>query len=47
MDREDKAAVLFKINGKDHWLPRSQIEIDRGGKVVTMPEWLAMNHGLI
>lgn len=33
------------------WLPRSQIEIepsDRGGlHVVTLPEWLAMERGLI
>jgi len=31
------------------WLPRSQIEIDTSGKqpVVTMPEWLAKDKGLI
>jgi len=45
LDDENKKAVLFRINGKSHWLPRSQIEYEDGK--ITMPEWLAMNHGLI
>lgn len=31
------------------WLPRSQIEIEPNGKsfIVTMPEWLAIEKGLL
>ena len=36
-------AVLFAIGGDEHvWLPRSLIEIDKDDKVVTLPEWLAI-----
>ena len=45
-------AVLVKIDGVKHWLPRSQIEIEYKGQdersaVVTMPEWLAIEKGLV
>lgn len=39
--------VLFRIDGKEVWLPRSLIEIDQADKTVAMPEWLAMEKGLI
>ncbi len=29
------------------WLPKSQVEYDKDGKVFTMPEWLAEDKGLI
>ena len=29
------------------WLPKSQCEWDAGSKVMTMPEWLAKEKGLI
>lgn len=45
------AAILFKSEGgKDVWLPRSQIEFERkrsGEVTVTMPEWLAIEKGLV
>jgi hypothetical protein len=47
IDNPDKKAILFVINGKDQWLPRSLIEVDRDDKVVTMPEWLAMERKII
>jgi len=43
-------AVLVNDGAKDVWLPLSQITIhDDGGtaKVVTLPEWLAKDKGLI
>lgn len=40
-------AVLFVINRKEVWLPRSQIEVDTDDKTITMPEWLALDKGLI
>jgi hypothetical protein len=50
--RTDKA-VLFHTGNKEEaaWLPLSQIEVEEtgvGGIVtVTLPEWLALNKGLI
>lgn len=41
----DKAIQLFD-GDKPVWLPRSQIEINDDG-TVTMPEWLALDKGLI
>jgi hypothetical protein len=47
-------AILVSDDGEDNavWLPRSQIEYDRDAAVgdvitVTLPEWLAMEKGLI
>lgn len=45
-------AVLVSADGdreKAVWLPLSQIEFDEGGAtaVVTLPEWLALDKGLI
>lgn len=39
--------ILFKIDGKDVWLPRSLIEVDEDDKTVAMPKWLAQEKGLI
>ena len=50
---ETKKAVLVSDDGvKEHavWLPLSQIEIERkaeGTVEVTMPEWLAIDKGLV
>lgn len=50
---ETPKAVLVSDAGdqaKAIWLPLSQVEIERksiGIVVVTMPEWLAMQRGLI
>lgn len=39
-------AIRFYDGQRTVWLPRSQIEIGDDG-TVTMPEWLAMEKGLI
>lgn len=44
---ETQRGILFQIDGKRHWLPRSQIEVDTDAKQVTMPEWLAIEKGLV
>lgn len=50
---ETAAAVLVSDDGeKDSgvWLPKSQIEMEKKGPyvfIITMPEWLAMDKGLI
>lgn len=51
---ETDAAIRASDTGEDKdavWLPKSQIEIERKGSgptaVITLPEWLAMDKGLI
>lgn len=50
---ETAAAVRVTDSTPDKgvWLPRSQIEIEEGDKpgliVVTLPEWLAIEKGLV
>lgn len=47
---ETELAILFDDGAQAVWLPRSQIEIDRGFDglfVVTLPDWLANDKGLI
>lgn len=50
---ETSKAVLVSDDGdktKAIWLPLSQVEIDRkadGVVIVTMPEWLATQRGLV
>lgn len=41
------AAILVDVGKKEHvWLPESQTEDNEDG-TVTVPEWLAMEKGLI
>ena len=42
----DKAYLLFD-GDKKVWLPKAQCEWDEGSKTMQMPEWLAMERGLI
>ena len=48
--RTDRA-VLIESERDDVWLPLSQIEIEPSGdgltQICTMPEWLAVEKGLI
>lgn len=50
---ETDKAILISENGEERhavWLPKSQIEYEddgRGSCKVTLPEWLANEHGLI
>lgn len=50
---ESQKAILVSDEGdKTHavWLPLSQVEIEHKGKgivVVTLPEWLAIEKGLV
>jgi hypothetical protein len=49
--RETEYAILLDHGGKKAcWLPKSKIEIERGADslvVVTMPQWLAENEGIV
>ena len=53
LHHETAKAVLVSDDGDKRnavWLPLSQIEIERkakGAVVVTMPEWLAIQQGLV
>lgn len=53
IEARTEKAVLFHTGDKTQavWLPRSKIQIDDSGFVgiltVTMPEWMALERGLI
>lgn len=41
-------AILLSIDGENHWIPKSQIdEHDRQNNYVVIPEWLAIEKGLV
>ena len=42
----DKAFLIFD-GDKEIWLPKSLVEHDPDNKTFAMPEWLAMDKGLI
>ena len=46
---ETPKAILVYDGAKEVWLPKSQVEYEHsgGGVIVTMPEWLAKDKGLI
>lgn len=44
---ETDLAYRFFDGERTVWLPKSQCEWDARDKVMTMPEWLAMDKGLI
>lgn len=44
---ETKKAVLFKINGEDKWIPKSQIiEEDETAECVLVTRWFAEKEGI-
>ena len=49
LKRETDKAVLVDHGGDECWLPKSLIEIEQDGKahIVTLPEWLAQEKGMI
>jgi hypothetical protein len=53
IEAQTTSAVMFHTGDKSEavWLPRSQIEISETGfagiVTISLPEWLALNKGLI
>jgi hypothetical protein len=45
--RTTEKAVLFFDGTKEVWLPKAVCEWDSHGKVMQMPEWIALEKGLI
>lgn len=43
--RETEKAWLIDFGDGEIWLPKSQVEVT--DNIVTMPEWLALNKGII
>ena len=41
---ETDRAMLYVIDGVEHWIPKSQI-IDDDGDMVAIPTWLAKSKG--
>jgi len=46
MENREKA-ILIRIDDKQYWLPKSQIDFREWSMIVEVPEWLAMQEGLI
>lgn len=44
---ETDAAYLVDDGTRKVWLPKSEVEYDVGEGTFTMPEWLALDKGLI
>lgn len=47
VEGETKLAYRFNDGTQVVWLPKSQCEWDQGAKEMTMPEWLAVDKGLV
>jgi hypothetical protein len=47
--RTAQAVLVQTDDGEEVWLPLSKVEIDESGPhpVVSMPEWLAIDKGLV
>lgn len=44
---ETEKAILFVIDGREIWLPKSLCEVDRHDKVVSLPENLAIEKEIV
>lgn len=40
-------AICVEIDGEEHWLPKSQVTLKEDTNEVNMPEWLAIDKGLV
>jgi len=45
--KETEIAWLVKIDKEEIWFPKSQCELDEDDKKVEVPEWLAIEKGLV
>lgn len=45
--RETELAVLLDIDGEEIWFPKSQIDMRSWSNIVEIPEWLAIEKGLL
>ncbi|MHC4310923.1 MAG: hypothetical protein ACYSW3_00445 [Planctomycetota bacterium] len=44
--RETDGAYLLRIDGKDHWFPKTQCRVEESHQLVEIPIWLAISRGL-
>lgn len=47
MEAETEAAYLLVFDDEKIWLPKSQVRVYEKNKKVFVPEWLAIEKGLI
>jgi len=47
VEAETEMAWLLKIDRDKTWFPKSRCRLDSQAKTVEVPEWLAMEKGLI
>lgn len=45
--QETEVAVLLVIEGRNVWLPKSQIDLRDWSSIVGIPQWLAEKKGLV
>ena len=45
--RQTDMAVLACIDDKEYWLPKSQIDFREWSNIIGIPEWLAIQKGLV
>lgn len=45
--KETHKSWLLKIDNKEYWLPKAPCQIDRQEKWIYIPEWLAIEKGLV
>ena len=44
--KESELAWLLKMSDDEIWFPKSECELDEHDKLITVPEWLAVEKGL-
>lgn len=44
---ERETSWKMRIVGSNHWMPKSQCKYDETEKTLTVPEWLAIERGLV
>jgi hypothetical protein len=47
LSKETEAAYLIVINNEKIWIPKSQVRVYQKAKTAYVPEWLALEKGLI
>jgi hypothetical protein len=47
IEHETDRAIMFNIDNRLVWLPKSEITFDRDEMTIELPEWLATEKGLV
>ena len=47
LERETEAAILIRVDDKTYWLPKSVVDYREWSNIVGVPEWMAIEKGLV